>query len=275
VAVSQNLLPFEYRELLRYGASPMTLRLLLLRFGQARTFRRAGGLIFLTEYAKRAVERRIGPHPRSAVVPHGLDDAFRMAPRSPRKLEDCTPADPLRLLYVSVVDAYKHQWHVAEAVAALRGEGLPIAIDFVGPAYPPALRRLRAAMSRLDPGGRFLRYLGAVSHREMVDVYRGAELFVFASSCETISITLVEAMAAGLPIACARRGPMPEVLGRAGEFFDPEDPGSIASTLRQLAQGVELRARCARAAHERAGEYSWARCARETFAFLRSVWEAC
>jgi len=43
---------------------------------------------------------------------------------------------------------------------------------------------------------------------------------------------LVEAMASGLPIACSNRGPMPEVLGDAGVYFDPEDPHDIARALR-------------------------------------------
>lgn len=273
VTMSRNMLPFEYGELFRYAVSPITLRLLLLRVGQARTFRRADGLIFLTEYARRVVEQRIGAHPHTAVIPHGVEDRFRIPPRPARALSACSPADPLRLLYVSIVDAYKHQWHVAEAVSALRAEGLPVAIDFVGPDYPPALRRLRATIARLDPRGEFLRHSGPVSHRELPGVLREAELFVFASSCENMPNALVEAMAAGLPVACADRGPMPEVLDGAGELFDPEDPVSIAAALRRLAVDVDQRTRCARAAHERAGHYSWARCARETLDFLRSVAE--
>lgn len=273
VAMSRNLLPFEYRELLRYGASPMTLRLLLLRLGQARTFRRADGLIFLTEYAKRAVERKIGPHARSAVVPHGVEDRFRLAPRTPRKLEACTRADPLRLLYVSIVDAYKHQWRVAEAVAALRGEGLPVAIDFVGPAYSPALRRLRETTTRLDPAGEFLRHRGAVSHRDLVKVYWDAELFVFASSCENMPNILLEAMASGLPVASSSRGPMPEILGSAGTYFDPENADDLAGRLRELVHDHHLRDRFAGMAYERARTFSWATCARETLAFLETTHE--
>ena len=273
VAMSQNMLPFEYRELARYGASPMALRLALLRISQARSFRRCEGMIYLTDYARRGIEARIGTHPHSAVIPHGVDDRFRIAPRPARALEACSAADPLRLLYVSIVDAYKHQWQVAEAVAQLRAEGLPLAIDFVGPAYPPSLRRLRAAIARLDPRGGFLRCVGAVAHESLPERYRRAELFVFASSCENMPNILLEAMAGGLPVACSRRGPMPEVLGATGELFDPEDPISISAALRRLAGDPALRERCASAAHERARDYSWERCARETLGFLRGVWE--
>jgi glycosyltransferase involved in cell wall biosynthesis len=82
---------------------------------------------------------------------------------------------------------------------------------------------------------------------------------------------LLEGMAAGLPIACSKRGPMPEVLGDAGVFFDPERPGEIAGALRCLAEDAALRERLAAAASERARHFSWVRCAEETLAFIAAV----
>jgi glycosyltransferase involved in cell wall biosynthesis len=271
VTMSRNMLPFEWRELRRYGLSWMTLRLLLLRFGQARTFARADGLIFLTEYARDAVETAVRLPPRVTVIPHGVEDRFRMAPRPQRPLSACTPERPLRALYVSIVDVYKHQWHVAKAVHALRAEGLPLAIDFVGPAYAPALARLRGTLRALDPEERHLRYLGPVPFDKLHELHRQADVFVFASSCENMPNILLEGMAGGLAIACARRGPMPEVLGEAGLYFDPERPEEIASALRTLAEDDALRARLAAAASEAARRFSWQRCARETLSFVAAV----
>lgn len=57
VTMSRNLLPFEWRELRRYGLSWLTLKWLILRVTQARSFRRADGLIFLTQYARGVVMR--------------------------------------------------------------------------------------------------------------------------------------------------------------------------------------------------------------------------
>jgi glycosyltransferase involved in cell wall biosynthesis len=98
-----------------------------------------------------------------------------------------------------------------------------------------------------------------------------ADIFVFASSCENMPNILLEGMASGFPIACARRGPMEEVLGEAGVYFDPENATSIEKALRTLIDDTDLRARCAEAAYARATEYSWDRCTRETFAFLERI----
>ncbi len=74
-----------------------------------------------------------------------------------------------------------------------------------------------------------------------------------------------------LPIACSHMGPMPEVLGDAGLYFDPEDPNSIARALRELMKSPELRAQLAQVAFDRAQTFSWKRCADETFGFLGKI----
>jgi glycosyltransferase involved in cell wall biosynthesis len=150
----------------------------------------------------------------------------------------------------------------------LRRRGLPIDLTLVGGAYPPALRRLRASMRRHDPDGVFVHYRGEVPYAELPDVYHRAEAFIFASSCENMPNVLLEAMAAGLPIACAARGPMPEILGDAAAYFDPEDAAAMGDTLLRFAQEESFRERIARLAHARAQRYTWDRCAAETLDFL-------
>jgi len=98
VTMSQNLLPFDPAELRRYGLSRVGLRLRLLRRAQTRAFRRADGVIFLTHAAREAVTDQIGECRRSAVIPHGLEDRFRLPPRSQRPLEALGAEKPLRLL---------------------------------------------------------------------------------------------------------------------------------------------------------------------------------
>ncbi len=272
VTMSRNLLPFEWRELRRYGASSTALRLLLLRFVQARTFKRADGVVFLTRYAREVVTGVTGELAgRIAMIPHGIDARFLMPPRRQRPIETCSVEKPFRLVYVSIIDVYKHQWHVAEAVGSLRREGLPLELLLVGPAYAPALQRLRTTLARVDPKGEFVRYLGAVEHTELHAQYASADLCVFASSCENMPNILVEGMASGLPIACARRGPMPEVLGAAGLYFDPEDVDDIARTLRTMIGSAILREQLAQASFSQVKTFSWRRCADETFGFLAAV----
>lgn len=272
VAMSQNLVPFEWRELRRYWASWVALKVLLLRRGTVRTMRRADGAIFLTEYAHQIIAPVAKLGAEYQIIPYGLGRQFFLPPRAQRPAPAFTLDDPCRLLYVSNLEPYKHHWHVIAAVAQLRRAGLAVRLELIGaPANAGATRRLRAALNEADPRGEFITYHGGVAHTELVARYHAADLFIFASSCESLPNILLEAMAAGLPIACARRGPMPEVLRAGGVYFNPEQPDEIAAALRQLIAKPELRARCAATAYELAQGYSWEQCARATFAYLAAI----
>lgn len=275
VSFSQNLLPFQWTEAKRFGWSLSTIRFGLLRITQSRAFRRAQGVIFLTRYARdvvMAVIRKTAG--TTTIIPHGIDPRFLCPPRAQRAISEYSAERPFRILYVSQVNAYKHQWHVATAVAQLRAEGLPVALELIGPAYPPSLKRLNATLQRLDPNGTFISYLGAVPYEALTTHYREADLFVFASSCETFGQILTEAMSAGLPIACSSQPALQELLGDGGAYFEPENPADIARALRELIIAADIRTVRARRAFEESTKYSWHRCAEETFAFLAQALRA-
>ncbi len=269
VLMFQNLLPFEAKEARRYGLSWTRLRLAMIGYFQTLSLARARGAIFLTDYAREkitsAMQKKLN---HVAIIPHGIEDQFRCSPRQQNNIDQYSVQRPYRLLYISIVDEYKHQSHVAEAVANLRRSGIPVTIDFVGTVYKPILRRFRRSLIKWDPQGVYLRYRGPTAYSDIPKVYHKASAFVFASSCENMPNILLEAMAAGLPIACSRRGPMPEILGDAGIYFDPEDPQQITVALKSLIENPQERHRLAWAAYERSKAYSWERCAQETLSFL-------
>ncbi len=272
VTMSQNLLPFDFREVRRFGFTFFSLKLLLLRLTQKHSFQNSDGVIFLTEYARSVVLSVTGKlRGQICIVPHGLNSRFISMPKLQRQISHYNDAHPYRVLYVSTIDEYKHQWHVVEAVAALRKENIPIVLDLVGSAYLPSLHRLNRTLDNLDPGRDWVHYHGPIAFEALHHHYSQADLGLFASSCENMPNILLETMASGLPIACSKRGPMPEIIGNAGVFFDPEQPIDIARALRELVFSPQLRMKLAQASYASAQNYSWRRCAKETFQFLNSV----
>ncbi|MBD3814017.1 MAG: glycosyltransferase, partial [Betaproteobacteria bacterium] len=129
------------------------------------------------------------------------------------------------------------------------------------------------AVARHDPQGEFVTLAPFVPHAEIPELLARAEMFLFASSCESMPVTLLEGMAVGLPIACSERGPMPDILQDAGVYFNPESPVSIANAVGALAcKPVESNAYAVRA-KAIAQCFSWQRCADQTFDFLLSTLE--
>jgi len=272
VSISQNMLPFEYTELRRYRGRIRYLKFSLLRLLQGRTFRRSSGMIFLTDYAQREVTRRTGKLGQPTVkIAHGIGPQFSCPPRPVRQVTDCTTTDPFRLIYVSNVDAYKHNWIVAEAASRLQQEGLPITLDLLGAAYPSSLARLRKVVSALPDTDSWLNYRNEVPYADLPLHLQGADLAIFASSCENLPITLLEKMSAGLPIACSNRGPMPEVLGDLGVYFDPENADDLTRVVGDLIRSATLRQTLAEGSYAASQDYSWPRCAKQTFSFIAQI----
>lgn len=273
ITMSQNMLPFEPTEALRFGRwSAMRLKMWLLRHSQGRSFLRASGLIFLTKYAQEKVSSFLGGIRKPmALIPHGIEDRFVQPPRPQRRIDEYSIIRPFSLLYVSILMPYKHQVEVALAAYQLRAEGLPVAVRFIGADWGCYGREFGQLLQSLDPGKEYLHWSGSVSFDQLDGHYKEADAFVFASSCENLPNIMIEAMAAGLPIASSNRGPMPEVLQEAGIYFDPDIPDSIAEALRRLIHNDDLRAQLAMSASKKGQSYSWARCARETFEFIAEI----
>ena len=274
VAMVQNLLPFDDFERSREGITSKRLRLHLLESMQSRTFRQANGVIFMTEISRSHIEHRIGFHPKHArVVHHGTNPRFFRPRRPQNPRESFTDAAPFRLLYVSILEPYKHQDIVVEAVVSLRRGGVPVALDLVGPGSPQDQAVLAAQLQRLDPRGAVVRYRGAIPYAELSRAYAAADAFVFASSCETFGIILLEAMAGGLPIVCSHRSAMPEVVGTAATFFDPLHAASLATAIKRLVDDEGLRRNLSFQAQEQARLFTWEKCANETFGFVREIYD--
>lgn len=267
ITMSRDMLSYEPGEIERFGFSKARLRLWLLRHIQNASLRHANGAIFLTQYASNVIQASCGKLPHIAIIPHGVGENFRDLKKEPYSTKK-----PVNCIYVSNAAPYKHQWMVVKAVAELRNEGYNIKLTLIGGGTGKAQDRLILEMQQSDPKGSFVKQEAFVPHNQLPEHLAKADLYIFASSCENMPNTLVEGMAAGLPIACSNRGPMPEVLRDAGVYFDPEHPDSIAQSLRILLDSEEQRKQYGLKAAEYAREYSWQRCARETIAFITDTY---
>lgn len=272
VSMSQNLFPFEWEMIAKSGFSVRTLKFILLRWAQSFTFKRSDGVIFLTEYAKRAVLKVTGPlRAKSAVIAHGLNPRFDYHPKPQLPIEQYSQEKPYRLLYVSTIDVYKNQLELIEAVRLLREKGYPLTLTLIGPNEPTALAALQKAQLQVDPSFQWLEYLGTLPYKSLNLEYQKADLGVFASRCETFGMTVLEKMSVGLPIACSNQSSMHEILGDGGLYFDPNQIKSIAKTIEEYLLSPQLRDDMQKIAYTRSLQFSWDKCAKNTIDFFHSL----
>lgn len=272
VAISQTMLPFEPKEAARYGLTPFGLKLILLRRIQAQTFANARGVIFLSEYARTRIRMAAGLKTTTdLVIPHGLSARFKSSQNHPNTTNG-QEAKPkcMDVLYVSHSEPYKHQWHVIKAIHDLRKKNYDVRLTLAGlPGF--SYHRLLRALNEHDPRREWVTLLGDVPHREIHKLYKKHEIGLFASSCENLPITLLEMMGSGLKIACSDRGPMPEVLGNAGIYFDPETPESITKAIEYILRWPDKTNSMATLCTQKALNYSWEVCATQTLKFISTL----
>ena len=116
-----------------------------------------------------------------------------------------------------------------------------------------------------------IRMPGYVDDAAKRDLYARASMLVLPSFDEGFGIPALEAMAMGVPVIGSSRGALPEVVGDAGLFIDPDDPATIADAMRRLLEDSALRRRMADAGVARAAQYTWRSAAERLYATYRSI----
>lgn len=123
---------------------------------------------------------------------------------------------------------------------------------------------LRTRVEQLGLGQR-VQFLGAVPHRELVDCYRRADLVVNPSLSESFGMSVVEAMACGIPVVASRVGGMQETMleGQTGLLVEPENPDRLAASMNAILADRDRSSSMSVAGRERAvAQFSWAARAR-------------
>lgn len=184
---------------------------------------------------------------RVRVVYNGVDEAF---------FQD-GPGGSLDLpsSYVLYVGAANPRKNVEGVIAAFesyrRRHDTDLALVLIGPENK--LAYADTAVEDVDHVHR----LGYVSRPELVSAYRDADLFLFPSFYEGFGLPPLEAMACGTPVVAGRTSALPEILGEAAEFVDPNSTADIRRGMERVLCDETHRAELVKSGRRRASEFSW------------------
>jgi glycosyltransferase involved in cell wall biosynthesis len=205
------------------------------------------------------------PQAKTTVV-HGGVDPLRLSPGPPGARSG--------VLFVGRLTPHKGVDRLLEALPA--GAELTVVgtaghdPDPPESAYLPRLQHLAAQ------GGRQVRFLGAVSDPELVELYRRASVVVLPSvevTCygkrvaisELLGLTVLEAMACATPVVASRLGGLREVVrhGETGFLTAPGDVEDLRARLQELLGHPSVARQMGDSARQLATErFTWDACAR-------------
>ncbi|SPH18034.1 N-acetyl-alpha-D-glucosaminyl L-malate synthase [Defluviimonas aquaemixtae] len=220
------------------------------------------------------------PRDRIDVTTEGAYEAFR-------PIEDAARIAAIRdrhgiaeddkvLLYIGGFNRHKNVLRLIEAMpAVLAAEPLArlvIVGRTTGARFWDNVDELKAGASRDARTSDRITFTGEISDEDMAELLNASHALVMPSLWEGFGLPALEAMACGTPVLSSDRGSLPEVVGDAGLFFDPEDTGALAACAIQLLSDEVLHGRLSAQALARASTFTWEKSAELTEAsFGRTV----
>ncbi len=169
-------------------------------------------------------------------------------------------------------ETYPHKNHLAllEAVAMLRDRHmLVIPVVFSG-RLTPHVSTIRERIAELGLETQVM-FLGLVDDQYLPALYERCRCMVFPSLFEGWGMPVMEALSAGVPVACANVTCLPAQVGDAALLFNPSDPEDIAQALGRLWTDEGLRARLAGLGRARSLHFTWERTAQLFRAHYRRI----
>lgn len=226
---------------------------------KAKAAARADHVICISECTRRDAIEILGLNPENTSVIHLGFDLMNTAEEHAD--EPVFPARKPFLLYVGNRGGYKNFIRLLEAYATSPGLGATHKlVCFGGGAFSAdelgTMRSLGINSTQvLQVGG---------SDQLLAKLYKDASAFIYPSLYEGFGIPPLEAMSHDCPVVCSNTSSIPEVVGDAGEYFDPSDTESMCAAIERVVASDNYRQLLVEKGHERLKYFSWDRCAAET-----------
>lgn len=155
---------------------------------------------------------------------------------------------------------HKNHLRLVAALKLLRDRGIDVPVVLTGNQGGSEIAVL--AKARALGVADLLHFVGFVTPGDLVAIYRMATMMVFPSLFEGWGLPVVEALSAGLPVACSNVTCLPAVTAGAAELFDPTDSAAMADAIGRVWSDNRLRERLIADGRARAACFSWDHTAR-------------
>lgn len=239
----------------------------------------ASGFIVPSSYIKQDILSLGIPESKITVIYHGVDRGLFF----PRDIKDdehvlIQPFSIRRpyIIYASrMTHAEKYHAQLIHAFNIFKQKsGLPYRLVLAG-AQGKSSESVHAEVLK-SPFSSDILLTGYFPHENLAELYSAADLCVFPSAIEGVGLPILEAMACGIPTACARAGALPEMIGQFTHYFDPNSPEEIAQAISVLIKRKDgkndaRRSRLIEGGLEWVKKYDWQQTARKTLEYLATI----
>ncbi len=209
------------------------------------------------------------PREKIDVVTEAADPVFRpvkdAAVAQAARAKHAIPEAAELLVYVGGMNAHKNILGLLHAMPRVVRERPNVHLAIVGSTsgkgFWDNVPELMDFVRDTPPLDQHVTFTGYVPDDELAELFASTAALVFPSLWEGFGLPAVEAMSCGVPVLSSDRGSLPEVVGDAGLYYNPEERSEIEDTILRFFADAALRDQVTAAALPRAAGFSWDRAA--------------
>jgi glycosyltransferase involved in cell wall biosynthesis len=235
-----------------------------LKFSTWYACRFAKSIIAISEQTKSDLVARYAlPEKKVHVVYHGFDPGELAGGEDPDTRKILAKLPDRFILYLGTLQPRKNPQGLIDAFNELKAAGKLSnhSLVFVG-----GRGWLDSSIVDQISNSADVVYLGYVKNR--FSVLERADLLVQPAFYEGFGLQILDAFAAGVPVACSNVSSLPEVAGDAAEFFDPNDSGDMGRAICAVVDNSARAAELIASGSERLKFFTWQKCAAQTLAVI-------
>ncbi len=220
---------------------------LYYKFIVARAAREALKIITVSEFSKKEIHELLNIPADNIEVVYGA---------APKESEDDIGKDiSQRGRYLLAVSSLDPRKNLENLIAAFISSGIKgVKLIIVGSGNTIFRHKKFREVIGSNPD---IIFTGYVSDRDLIGLYKRAELFIYPSIYEGFGIPPLEAMACGCPVIVSTASSLPEVCGDAALYVDPYDIDDIKRAMSEILDNRELRQELILKGRTRAKLFSW------------------
>lgn len=244
-------------------------KLRIYHFVIRQAVQRAEKIIAVSEFTKKDIQKELKiPENKILVTKEGFDPLCRTPSEKPETILKKYGIIKPYLLYVGNAYPHKNLEMLCRAFAGLKREYPELKLVLVG-GEDYFYNRLEKYVKELGIKG--VIFPGFVPDEELGVVYKGASVYVFPSLYEGFGLPPLEALAENVPVASSNRTSMPEVLGEAAQYFNPEEGVSVIKNISELLGLKDRRAELLKEGQAQLKKFSWQKMAAETLEAYKKI----
>tara|TARA_B100001093_G_C26779197_1_gene993791 strand:+ start:510 stop:1640 length:1131 start_codon:yes stop_codon:yes gene_type:complete len=257
IVFNQDILSFDKEALNQISFSIEKIRLYVIRILQIRAMNYADEVIFLSNFSKKIISKDLKNKLNFNIIYHGIEKKIqRLGKKNSNNLSwNHKKKKKIKIVYVSPLFYYKNHLTVAKAYSRLTKKYRNLDIKFIGD-YKNNLSLYHNIINQ-NLSINKNNFVGEVNHKDVIKILCKSDIFVFASSSETFGISLVEAMAIGMPIVCSNKSSLPEILKNGGLYFNPKNDLQLSNQIELFIKNKDLRKIKSKEAKKISLRYSW------------------